>query len=373
MSLDDRLLRPWRLLENRVSRFYTGGRLIDEFRGLTDALDTDEPEDWVGSATRAWTPPGMPPTDDGLGDAEIDGERFRVADPLALDPGAVVGEALVGIAGATPRVLVKLLDAAERLPVHCHPDRGFARRHLDSFFGKAEAWVVTGTREVGGAPPPGVWIGFDRQIDQDELVRRIERDMSGALLDSMLWRPTTAGDVWFIPPGTPHAIGAGVFIVEIQEPTDFSIVAESAGGRVDPVDAHLHLGWDIAIAAFDRSGHDDAWLAGLRGGSAIVADGRGWTRRSVLGEAARPFFRAERVEVHGTAARPWDEDSWLIGVVLAGEATVTAAAGDLRVSRGTSFAVPAAILPDLRIEATSDVEFLACRPPDPGDLESDAR
>ena len=372
MSLDERFLRPWRLPANRVRRFYRGGQQIDEFRGRAGAADTDEPEDWVGSATRAWTPPGEPLTDAGVGDAEIDGARFRVADILATDPAAVVGQELVAAAGASPGMLVKLLDAAERLPIHCHPDRSFARRHLGSFFGKAEAWVVVGTREITDAPPPGIWIGSARDIGRNDLVRAIETEASDALLQSMLWRPTTAGDVWFIPPGTPHAIGAGVFIVEIQEPTDFSIVAESAGGRVDPVDAHLHLGWDVAIDAFDRSGHDDAWLDSLRGTSTIVGQGDGWSRRSLLGEAARPYFRAERVEIHGTADGLWDENAWLVGVVLSGDATLAGGTGDLRVSRGATFAVPAAILPHLRIAAERGLEFLACRPPDPSVLTTDA-
>src|SRR4051812_16492681 len=96
--------RPWRLLPNRVSRFYRGGLLLDQFRGNPDPKDADRPEDWVGSATRAWTSPGSPPTDEGLGDAEVDGEVRRVAD--------VVPET---------GVLAKLLDAANRLPVHAHP------------------------------------------------------------------------------------------------------------------------------------------------------------------------------------------------------------------------------------------------------------
>jgi mannose-6-phosphate isomerase len=371
VTLDARYLRPWRLLPNRVNRFYRGGRLIDEFRGRSGAADTDEPEDWVGSATRAWTPPGSPPSDVGLGDASIAGERFRVADVLATDPAAVVGEKLVAVAGATPGVLVKLLDAGERLPIHCHPDRDFARRHLDSFFGKAEAWVVVGTRVLPGGPPPGVWIGFDRDIDRDGLIRGIEAEESEGLLASMLWRPTIAGDVWFIPPGTPHAIGAGVFIVEIQEPTDFSIVAESAGGRVDPMDAHLHLGWDVSIDAFDRSGHEDPWLDDLHPPPTIAGEGLGWTRRSLLGEAARPFFRADRVEIHGTVERPWAEDAWLIGAVLRGAGTVHANESDLDVTRGDAFAVPAAILQGLRVTSDGDMEFLACRPPDPVDLHTD--
>jgi hypothetical protein len=56
-------------------------------------------------------------------------------------------------------VLVKLLDAGERLPVHAHPDRAFALRHLDCRNGKTEAWVVVGT----SVADPVVYLGLSRR------------------------------------------------------------------------------------------------------------------------------------------------------------------------------------------------------------------
>ena len=143
--------RPWSLLPNRVSRFYRGGLLIDTFQGAVDPRDGDLPEDWIGSATRAWTPPGAAPTDEGLGTAEIPGEAGRVAELLAADPTAVAGAPLATT--GTSGILVKLLDAGIRLPVHAHPTRDFARRHLGSVFGKAEAWIVLATRQIEDSSP----------------------------------------------------------------------------------------------------------------------------------------------------------------------------------------------------------------------------
>src|SRR3954451_1770179 len=167
--------RPWRLLPNRVSRFYRGGLLLDAFRDVPHPTDTDEPEDWVGSATRSWTRPAAPPTLQGLGVAEIDGERRRVADVLAADPVAVTGGELADTAGGpTTGILVKLLDAGSRLPVHLHPSRAFAREHLGSPFGKAEAWIVLATRQLPGEDPPHIRLGFRRDVGRRELRRWIE-------------------------------------------------------------------------------------------------------------------------------------------------------------------------------------------------------
>jgi mannose-6-phosphate isomerase len=359
-------LEPWRLRPHRVSRFYLGGKLLEEFRGASPDMagDGDHPEDWVGSATRAWTPPGKPPSDEGLAEAEVGGELHRVADLLVADPIAVAGRAIVDRFGVTTGVLAKLLDAAVRLPIHAHPSRSFASTHLGSPFGKAEAWIVLRTRSGEGDPPPTVRIGFRHDVGREELVDWIEGGRTRELLGAMHERPTAAGDVWFIPPGVPHAIGAGIFMLEVEEPTDYSIVAELRDVPIDPADAHLRLGWEVTIDAFDRNGHDDAWLDGLlsptRPGGSPAPVGR----ERLTTAAADPYFEAERLVISGSASGLYDRAAFLVGVVTAGSGRVRTAGGELPVQAGETFAVPAATLAALRLEADERLELIACLPPD---------
>ena len=347
--------RPWRLLPNRVSRFYRGGALLDRFRGVGDAVDTDRPEDWVGSATRAWTPPGVPPTDEGLSSAQLGDEVRRVIDVVSVDPAAVVGD--LARVGPTTGILVKLLDAGIRLPVHAHPTRTFARERLGSVFGKAEAWIVLGTRDLPGEPPPHVLLGFSRGVKRDELRGWIDAQQTDELLAAMVDRPTRPGDVWFVPPGTPHAIGAGVFILEIQEPTDFSIVLETAGFPIDPDDASLRLGWDVMIDEIDRRGRADTEIAALR---SSIDDG--------LPAAAAPFFWARRIVVDEGDESPLDvPPRFLIGVVTAGEGTVEAPGGELGVRVGDAFAIPAPVAAEARLIGKRPLEVIlagSAGPPD---------
>ena len=360
VTADPRFLRPWRLLPNRVRRFYQGGKLLEEFRGTApeQATDGNRPEDWVGSITRAWTPPGQPPTDEGLSEAEVDGEVYRVTDLLAQDPVAVAGNGIVKQFGVTTGVLVKLLDAAIRLPVHCHPSREFARRHLDSPFGKAEAWIILRTRAGEDEPPPTVRLGFRGDVGRDELVDWIQGDRTEELLDAMHERPTAAGDVWFIPPGLPHAIGAGIFMLEVEEPSDFSIVAETRGVPIDPGDAHLRLGWDVTIDAFDRGGHDDAWIDGLRRRPGPPIPGG---RVALTTEDAAAFFDAEAITI-ATDARPFAGSGFVIAAVTAGEGVVSAGDGQLGIRQGDTFAVPAAALPRATMSSSgSSMELVLCR------------
>ena len=332
---DPWLERPWRLLPNRVSRFYRGGLLIDTFRGEPHPVDTDRPEDWVGSATRAWTPPGVPQTDEGLSEAEVDGEVRRVVD-VVPDTG----------------VLVKLLDAGNRLPVHAHPSRAFAREHLGSAHGKAEAWVILATRQLPGEPAPNLRLGFRRDVGREELRRWIEEQESEALLDALHERPARTGDAWFVPAGVPHAIGAGSLILEVQEPTDFSIVLERRGFPVAPDDAHLGLGWDVGIDAIDRHGWSDVEVDTLR----TDATGQG----SLLASAADPFFSVTRIRADAPR-RLQLPPRYVVGVVTAGAGSVRASGGERAVRAGDTFAIPpgAAVAVEIVPDA-GGIELLLC-------------
>jgi mannose-6-phosphate isomerase len=372
MPLDPAFLRPWRVPPNRVQRFYRGGALMERFRSGGDVTgdDGDLPEDWVGSATRAWTRPGAPSGEEGLGVAVVDDRRERIVDLLEADPAAVGGSELVRRAGVTTGLLVKLLDAAIRLPVHCHPSRAFARSRLGSFFGKAESWIVLAARDVPGSAGPSVRLGFRRELGRDELIELIEQERTVDLLGAMHERPTGPGDVWFVPPGLPHAIGAGIFIVEIQEPSDFSIVAETGGLPIDPADAHLGLGWQVTIDAFDREAHDDVFIDGLRRHVEAPAAGQGLERHALTEARARPFFRAERLTVRGRVARLYTENAFFVGVVTRGHGVVRAGSGELALGAGDTFALPAMILPDMDLEAADGLELIACLPPDSDALPS---
>jgi len=308
-------VRPERLTPTRVYRFYQGGLLIDRLRGEAER-DTDHPEDWVGSITAA-NNPGRDEPEAGLSRL-ADGELLP--DAIAADPQGWLGPAA---ATGTTGVLVKLLDAAQRLPVHAHPSRVFASEHLGSPFGKTEAWIVLATREEHA----DVWIGPREPVDAATYRAWIEAQDLDALLGSLHRVPVRAGDVIYVPAGVPHSIGAGVLIAELQEPTDFSIVCEWQGFPIDPDDTHLGMGWDVALGAFDLRAHKPV---------------------RVLPEEAREFFWADD--------NPSPAGRFAIWIVTAGEGEIDG----MPARAGDTLAVPAAVD---NVRVTGGLEILRCLGP----------
>jgi len=125
----------------------------------------------------------------------------------------------------------------------------------------------------------------------------------------------------------------------------------------------------VAIDAFDREAHDDAWLDGLRHDGRRPGDeGDGWTSTPLLDVAADPFFRALRLTVRGHAAPDLWPPAFLVAAVMGGRGTVRAAGADLPIRAGETFAIPAAALGSLEFDAPDGLEIVCCLPPRAADL-----
>ena len=342
--MDERFLRPLELLPNPVYRFYEGGELLGRFRGDHLPRDGDFPEDWVGSVTRATNPPEHSRSGEGLSHVQVDGLDVSLAELLLDDAAAVAGSELVERFGPTIGVLVKLLDAGCRLPIHAHPTREFASRHLGSPFGKAEAWIVLETRAIAGAEPPGVRLGFRTALGMQHLLDLISEQRVAEMSAAMHFIPVTAGDVIYVPPGVPHSIGAGVFVMEVQEPTDFSIILEWQGFPIDPADADLGLGWQTISQTLDAGPISNERLRELQPSPLLIAEKGSSRLESLLGSLGDDTFAAHRLRVAGSADWPFAQ-AYSVAVVTEGAGRVSNRAGSLDVRQGSSVAVLAAAPP----------------------------
>lgn len=327
-----------------VRRPYRGGAGIARWRGLPAGRD-DVPEDFLGSTTQL-------SGSDGIGLTVLpDGRTLR--ERVQEDPEAFLGPDHVAVFGADPALLVKMLDTQERLFVHFHPDDDFAAAHLGSRFGKTEAWHV-----VDVATPDGTseaYLGFTRGVDPAQVRAWVDRQDVAAMLAALNRVIVRAGDSLFVPGGVPHAIGTGITLVELQEPTDFSILLEWSGYGVGPDDAHLGLGLDAALTALDFSGWQGDRLDALVSGEQRPTDQPGVTR--LFPPIADRFFRAERLQLREPVTFP---PGFSVIVVLGGEGELRTSDASLSVRRGSAVLVPYAAGD---IEIAGEVQGVRCQPP----------
>jgi mannose-6-phosphate isomerase len=338
-------VKPIRLGANQLHRFYRGGERIARFRGIRSD-DPYAPEDWVGSTTTIFS-------EDERGLTLLaDGRTLR--DAIAADPEGFLGAAHVRRYGPDSTLLVKLLDAGERLPVHCHPDRNFARRHLGLSAGKTEAWLIV---EAHGA---SVHLGFHVDVDADVIAEWVERQDRNAMLNLLNELRVEPGDRIYVPAGLPHAIGDGIFLVELQEPSDLSVLLEWTGFDVDGRrDGHLGLGFDVALGCLTRSALDGGELAHLKRASVELPEARPGVTR-LLPPEADPYFRAERLRPRSSAAL---EAGFSILVAVAGRGLLESdRAGEVELTRGDTVLVPHAAG---KAELTGEIDVLRCLPPTP--------
>lgn len=316
-----------------AGRFYAGGPAITAFRG-GEGEPVHGPEDWVASTTtvRGHDSLGLTVLADGM----------PLADAIAAAPLAWLGPQHLAAFGVDTKLLVKLLDAGQRLPVHAHPSAAFAHEHLGAAHGKAEAWYMLSAGDV--------FLGLTRDVAPSELAALVARQDVEGMLALMHRVSVDAGQAVYVPPGLLHAIGAGILLVEVQEPEDLSILLEWRDFDIDgSVHGHLGLGFDTALQAVETRARTVDEIAALV--SPVDAT-------SLLPSEAAGYFRLERLQGQSTV-----EAGFAVLVVIAGSVRLVPVHGEpMMLPRGSTTVIPYA---SGGFTLDGDGAVLVARPPVP--------
>ena len=171
------------------------------------------------------------------GDSCSHGESF--AEYLKCHP-----EAAGSLGKAFPffPTLIKLIDAKKALSIQVHPDDSYALSR-EGQYGKTEMWIVL-EREEGAF----LYFGFQKDYTEEEIRRAIEEENFPSLLCKVMVEP---GDVFFIPAGTVHAIGAGILLAEVQQNSNLTYRVYDYG-RKDAQGNTRELHVEKALEVMDR-------------------------------------------------------------------------------------------------------------------------
>jgi len=289
--------QPIKLVQNKIVR-YPGGREIDRFRGVAPATDDGRPEAWVGSTvtTGGAGKNGLDATDGMASCILPDGREMLLKDAILLDPTGALGEAHVRGIGTEPAVLVKLLDAQNQLGFQCHPSPEYALAHWGSKYGKAECWYILSLRD-DAAEPPYVLLGFKEGITRERFAELFDKgDITE--IDNLLHKiPVKPGELYWVGPGVPHAVGAGVLCIEAQEPSDITVGARPLNNpAATPAEIAAHRERLLGTYAYDGCTYDENLEMRLVAPKP-VSESAGGRELLLIGKAQTECFSMTRIEV----------------------------------------------------------------------------
>lgn len=345
---------------NRVWRTYPGGKILDRMEGKANPADAHFPEDWIGSTTRAVNK-GREEIIEGLSNVTVDGETLTLKALCEQHPDAMLGAAHVAKYGATTQFLLKFLDSATRLHIQCHPTIPFAQKHLNSNAGKTEAYVILGIRDE--VKEPYIYMGFQHPPKPAAFKRMIEEQDTAAILACFEKIPIKPGDAFIVPGGMPHAIGEGVLMVEIMEPTDFAVRIEfERGGYVLPeASRFMNRGIDFALSMFNFEATPIELLKQKFFCAPKVLETQNQsTECALVDQEKTACFRVNRIDVKDRYVKK--SDGLYTGIVSKGSGTLATGSETYPLNEYTKFFVPYQT-GAIQFDSAGGMEILATHPP----------
>lgn len=281
-----------------------GGDEIAAYKGINTHLR---------SIGESWEVSGVPGRESVVARGALRGRTLT--DLVKECPAEILGEDVYRRFGATFPLLVKIIDAHDKLSVQVHPDEELARRRHNSM-GKAEMWYIIGTR-----PGAKIYAGLNRDITPEEYERRVS---DNTMMEVVAEHDTAVGDVFFLPPGCIHAIGAGNLLAEIQQSSDITYRIYDYDRRDaygNPRELHTHLAKD-----------------------AIDYHARPSCKVSVTGDGelvSCPYFKVSHMTLDGRCELAFS--SFMVVMCLTGEVCLTAGGGTAALTQGTTALLPAVL------------------------------
>lgn len=250
------------LLKPYLRKVIWGGSALETFKGLPADLDH------IGES---WEVSAMPGHESVVASGPMTGQSL--SEVCRRHGAELMGREVQEQTGGEFPLLIKYIDAEDNLSVQVHPDDRLAQMRHDSR-GKCEMWYVLASR-----PGSLIGAGLHTPITPDEFSRRAA---DGTLADTLAWYSTAPGDVFYLPAGRVHAIGAGNFLVEVQQASDityriYDYGRHDADGRL----RELHV--DEAREAIDFSATESCRVK--TDGRNLISSEHFTVRRHDLGDA----------------------------------------------------------------------------------------
>ncbi|MCG6154440.1 type I phosphomannose isomerase catalytic subunit [Rubinisphaera margarita] len=243
-------------------------------------------------------------------------------------------------------LLIKYLDCNDTLSVQVHPDDELAEQFMTGENGKTEAWVV-----IDAEPGSCIYAGLKAGIDRAAFEQAVERDQVAECLHQVTPR---AGDCFFIPAGTIHALGRGVLVAEIQQSSDLTFrIHDWNWVDAEGIPRQLHLQESLRCIDFE-SGPVSPVIPKL------LSEEDGTSREQLVQSS---FFAIERFRIADECSLTSSGQCRVL-MTLRGSLRLETADTGIECIPGTTVLIPATS-PEIRLHTTSESpgEFLLAAVP----------
>ena len=361
LNLQKHAHQPLKQLPNRVWRTYSGGALIDRWKMDTPEIDNEQPEEWIMSTITARGK--NRPEDEGLSLVETSDGILPLKELVDSDKPLYLGKDLAEKFGSTG-VLIKMLDSKERLTIQVHPDKAYAKNKLNSSFGKTESWYVLNCREIDGEKSV-VYMGFKEGVTKEKWKHLfLNQDIEG-MLDCLHKIEVHPGDAFMIYGGVPHAIGSGCFLMEVQEPTDYTMRVEKvtpAGLQISDELIHQGVGEDTMLDCFhyDCYSYEEA-LQKWKVTPETIDASDSYSFRSIFNKTHTDCFGLSELILNGEYSLQRN-GSFYVVVVYEGKGSISYQGTNYPFKQGDEFFLSAA-LEEVVFKSTEASKLLLCYPP----------
>lgn len=353
--------QPIKQLPNRVWRTYTGGALIDKWKISPNEIDGNLPEEWIMSTISARGK--NRPVEEGLSMLTTPSEVVLLNELIAADLELFLGEKLAKKYGTTG-VLIKMLDSKERLTIQVHPDKEYARTMLNSEFGKTESWYILGGREIDGVKS-AIYLGFKEGVTPAIWTELFKKQNIEGMLNCLHRFEVQPGDAFMIYGGVPHAIGSGCFLMEVQEPTDYTMRVEKitpGGLTISDELIHQGVGEENMLKCFHYDGcsFEEAskrWKITPE----VIASNDNYSLRTIFNEKHTDCFGLNELDLDGEYILNGN-GTFFVAVIYSGEGTMNCGGIESDFSQGDEIFFSAAI-ESIRFNTIKPSKILICYPP----------
>lgn len=360
-SLQKYAHQPLKQLSNRVWRTYQGGALIDHWKKTSPERDGSLPEEWIMSTITARGK--NRPKNEGLSLIQTKEGTLPLKELIDSNLELYLGKRLAQQYGTTG-VLIKMLDSVERLTVQVHPDKNYAKTVFNSAFGKTESWYILNTREIDGKKSV-VYMGFKKKVTQQVWKTHFKNQDIQGMLDCLHKIEVKPGDAFMIYGGVPHAIGSGCFLMEVQEPTDYTMRVEKTtpnGLKIGPELIHQGVGEEKMLECFHYHTYtQEEALAQWKITPQVIDSGPEFTFKTLFNSLHTSCFGLNELLLEGRYTHK-EKDCFYVAVIYSGEGIIHCNEKEYPYSQGDEIFISAA-LREITYEATTASKILICYPP----------